>query len=233
MPGVLLTRARRGLIVSEPSELLGPIMTCEGGPVRSTDTVAIAGGITLMLLVIMACVVCSQRAAGDDFSKEKPPKREAGMTRLKTTDDDDPLENDEPELSVNYNLGDETPIHGMLPLAGIKSSAELLNELAEFGCELQDEVILSVSMIEVEYEDPLGKAKILGPRTPLSEVIDAGEVTVVSKSTAQKTRFGTNKVINGLRAVSALDDDDDEFDSATARRGSAVAVKVAPRPAGR
>ena len=31
------------------------------------------------------------------------------MTRLKTTDDDDPLENDEPELSVNYNLGDETP----------------------------------------------------------------------------------------------------------------------------
>ena len=44
-------------------------MTCEGGPVRSTDTVAIAGGITLMLLAIMACVVC-QRVAGDDFEGE-------------------------------------------------------------------------------------------------------------------------------------------------------------------
>ena len=82
----------------------------------------------------------------------------------------------------------------MLPLAGIKGSAELLNELAEFECELQDEVILSVSMIEVEYEDPLGKAKILG-LARLSEVIDAGEVTVVANY-AQKTRFGTNKVIN-------------------------------------
>ena len=156
------------------------------------------------------------------------------MTRLKTTDEDELVhgpDGDEQELSVNYYLGDDEPIHGMLPLAGIQTSAALLNELAEFGCELQDDFILSVSMVEVEYVDLRGKAKTLGPRTPLGEVIEAGEVTVVFKAAAQQQPAGRKKIINGARTISALDDDDDDFDCESAPK-RAVAVKMAPRPIG-
>ena len=150
------------------------------------------------------------------------------MTRLTTTDDDDGVpgpdddDDEREELSVSYKLSDGPPLHGNLPLAGITNSAELLQELAEFGCELQDDLILSVSTIEVEYKDEKGKRKVLGPRTPLVEVLDAGEVTVLSKAfAAQQQRGKPNRAtING--AASRTSDGDG--------RGGAVEIKVAPRP---
>ena len=138
------------------------------------------------------------------------------MTPLKTTDEDEVESlgpeaaggtDFESELSVRYELdGDgETTVDGMLPLAGIATSAELLDEIAEFGCELQDEVILSVNLIEVTYADRGGKERILGPRTSFDEVIAAGEVRVTTKGAPRPP----NRVINAARQV---------------------AVTVAPRP---
>ena len=222
-------RARRGPIVSEPSEVLGPIATCaEAGPVRSLDSVLIACSIAVVILCAIGCVIqCRASAGGDEFAKSSKPNRD-GMTRLTTTDDDDGVpgpdddDDEREELSVSYKLSDGPPLHGNLPLAGITNSAELLQELAEFGCELQDDLILSVSTIEVEYKDEKGKRKVLGPRTPLVEVLDAGEVTVLSKAfAAQQQRGKPNRAtING--AASRTSDGDG--------RGGAVEIKVAPRP---
>lgn len=233
-------RARRGLIVSEPSAELA-VATCEAGPVRSPRTVIIACSIALILLLVIGCVVCGRAGApSDDFSKEAPPRKEAGMTRLKTTDEDDPLagpddDDERDELSVHYKLGDGPPLHGMLPLAGITDSADLLSELAEFGCELQDEVILSVSTMEVEYEDARGKTKVLGPRTPFADVIQAGEATVLTKALAQQQRRSQPmRAINGLTRTSGdrADADNGELEPGRRSGKSAVAVKVAPRPVG-
>ena len=103
--------------------------------------------------------------------------------RTRTTDEDDGADD---EISVRYELvaGGNRPVEGMLPLAGITSMEELMEELAEFGCELQDETILSVHTIEAYYEDARGKTQQMGPRTPLKEVIGAGEVTVVQTAAA-------------------------------------------------
>jgi len=214
-------RAERGPIISEPSAVVGPVMTCEPPPVRSPKTVIIAFSIALVVIVLICCLVRYRAGAtSDGFSNEKPPRKEPGMTRLKTTDDDDALadsDDDDKELSVHYKLGsDDAPLHGMLPLAGISNVSELLRELAEFGCELQDDVILSTSLIEVEYKDAKGKTKMLGPRTRLSEVIDAGEATVITKAAAQqRTCGGAEESVDGIAA---------------APKKSVVAVTRAPRP---
>lgn len=172
-------RAQRGPILSEPSAVVGPIQTCESKPVHSLRTVFVAVSIALALIFTAFCVVHVRAgASGDGFSKERPPKKEHGMTQLNTADEDDPLNASDDELSVYYKLGDGPPLHGMLPLAGISNSADLLRELAEFGCELQDDVILSISTTDVEYTDHLGKTKVLGPFTPFADVTNAGEVTV-------------------------------------------------------
>lgn len=226
-------RAHRGHVVSEPSELLGPIDTCEPEPVRSMQTVFVASSIAVMLLFLVALVVhCKSAATTDDFSSAKPPSREPGMTRLKTTDDEDPLGDleDDYELSVFYHLGG-TPLHGMLPLAGIRDSSELLKELAEFGCELQDDIILNVSMMDAEYEDVKGKTKALGPRTPLSEVVRAVKVTVLSKMVAQRKRGKPPRAINGANANT----DDFEVDVDQVSIGQVrpkVEIKMSPRPVG-
>lgn len=229
-------RARRGLIVSEPSVEIGPIATCESKPLRSTQTVLVAGGIALGLLLLIGCVVCRQATAtaDDGFSKATPPRREPGMTQLKTTTDeeDEPLSGCD-ELSVQYDLGHGEPFHGMLPLAGINNAAELLTELAEFGCELQDDVILSTGHMEAEFDDAKGKTKAIGPRTPLSEVVASGEVMVTMKEQQHKRGVRPTRVINGANSRDLDDDDDLELDAPIqGRRGGAVAVKVAPRPVG-
>ena len=153
------------------------------------------------------------------------------MTRLKSTADDDELLSGGQELSVHYKVSEGATFDGMLPLTGIDSTAELLNELAEFGCELQDDVILSVATMEAEFEDANGKIKPIGPRTPLAEIIKAGEVTVLSKAFAQQQqRSRSTRVINGGRTSGdGIGNADDDFESA---RKPAVAVKVAPRPVG-
>ena len=158
------------------------------------------------------------------------------MTRVKTTDDDDEPLAGADELSVHYRLGDSEPFHGMLPLAGIVDASELLTELAEFGCELQDDIIVGVNMMQAEYEDAAGKTKVIGPRTPLSEVVEAGEVTVLTKTAAQQQRSTPARIINGSGGVPRTWDDDLDLDdiphaNAGGARG-AVAVKVAPRPVG-
>lgn len=172
-------RAHRGPLVSEPSEVLPGIEGCDVGPMRSSRAVLAALGIAMALLLLFICCMWrATRSKGDDgFSIEMPPSRSRDMTRVKTHDEEDEVSD---EINVRYELtGGGRPIEGMLPLAGIETSDELLEELAEFGCELQDEVILSVRIIEAWYEDRHGKSKQLGPRTPLREVIDAGEVTVM------------------------------------------------------
>lgn len=97
----------------------------------------------------------------------------------------------------------------------------------------------SVSMMEAEYEDAMGKMKTLGPRTPLSEVVAAGEVVVLTKTAAQQhQRSKFTRAINGgsrseQQAPQPLVDDDDlepPSHAASRTRGSAVAVRVAPRP---
>lgn len=223
-------RARRGLILSDPSPELGPIETCQPKPLRSAQTVLVAGGIALALILLVGCVVCRKAAAtaDDGFSKATPPRREPGMTQLKTTDEEDePLDGCE-ELSVQYDLGLGAPFHGMLPLAGINNSADLLTELAEFGCELQDDVILSAGHMDAEFEDAKGKAKTIGPRTPLGEIVAAGEVTVRMK---EQQRSKATRIINGASRDS---DYELELDDAPiqANRRAAVSVKVAPRLVG-
>ena len=216
-------RAHRGPIVSDPSDEFGPVDTCEAGPMRSLRTVFIASTIALAVLILVGC--CVRYRAGDLKSRREP-----GMTRLKTTDEDEPLAgadgNDMDELSVHYKLGgDSEPLHGMLPLAGISSSGELLNELAEFGCELQDEIIVNINMMEVEYTDAKGKTRSLGPRTPLAEVLEAGELVVMSKSVAAQQRSApTARAGRGARGSGS--------GSGDAERRGAVEIKVAPRPVG-
>lgn len=204
-------RAHRGPLASEPSAVLGPIDVCaRSGPARSLKDVEIALGVAGVLLVLCVAGICrTMRAQDGAYSKEKPPKREPGMQRLKTTDDDEQaLGPDDDELSVRYELGDESKvIEGMLPLTGIATSAELLDEIAEFGCELQDDIILNVSMFEATYQDR-GKTKVIGPRTSLDAIIEAGSVTVTSKATVSKDR------------MTPVDDPADE---------SAIQIKVAPR----
>ena len=85
-------------------------------------------------------------------------------------------------------------------------------------------------MMEAEYEDARGKTKILGPRTPMSEVIEAGEVKVVSKAVAQQRSGKPAARINGARTMSG--DSDFELESGRPSQRGAVAVKVAPRPVG-
>ena len=102
------------------------------------------------------------------------------MAPLKTTDDDEmglEADDDKGELAVRYELGDESPLTGMLPLFGISTSADLLVELAEFGSELQDDVILNVNSIEACFYDGV-RVKSIGPRTAFDSVVTAGEVTV-------------------------------------------------------
>merc|ERR1711939_262481 len=69
-------RARRGLIVSEPSATFGPVDTCEAEPMHSPGSVFIASGIALALLLAVGCFMCRRTSAttDDGFSKEKPPK---------------------------------------------------------------------------------------------------------------------------------------------------------------
>lgn len=192
-------RAHRGPLVSEPSEVLGPIETCIPGPVRSLQTVTIALAVAAAVCALAAVAVC--RASNKEgFSKEKPPKREPGMTRLKTTDDDE-VGIDRDELAVHYQLNDGGTIDGMLPLGGIMTSAELLDELAEFGCELQDEVFLNIHHMDVQYEDRRGKVKTVGPRTPLDEIIEAGDVTVIDRSRPPPRRNIGRASCNGSGAM--------------------------------
>ena len=71
---------------------------------------------------------------------------------------------------------------------------------AEFGCELIDGANITSETIEVTFIDArTGKTRKLGPRTPLQDVLDAGEVTVLSKAfAAQQQRGKPNRAtING------------------------------------
>jgi len=172
--------------------------------VRSLQAVTIALAVAVAVCALAAVAVC-RSSKKEGFSQAKPPKREPGMTRLKTTDDDE-AGVDRDELAVHYQLNDGDTIDGMLPLGGITTSAELLEELAEFGCELQDEIILSVNHMEAQYEDHRGKMKALGPRTPLDEVIEAGDVTVVSRSRAPPRRTGGRACCNGGGAMRVMVD---------------------------
>ena len=180
-------KAWRGKVASEPSEILEGLEGCaEGGPLRSSTTVLAALVIAaslLLLIVIALCRVTRTDYASGSFEADKHEPQKQHMTKLNTADDDDAADD---EISVRYELvsGGNRPIAGMLPLAGIASTDELLEELAEFGCELQDDTILSVPTIEAYYEDRRGKTKQLGPRTPLREVIESGEITVVQTAAA-------------------------------------------------
>ena len=184
-------RAQRGPITSEPSSVLGPITTCDE-PVRSSETVLIASGITLAVLLVCGICVCrmSSRGDGGSFSNEKKPERQ-GMAPLKTTDEEDErmMADGEEELSVRYDLyGDGETLDGMLPLGGVRTTAELLDEIAEFGYDLQDDIILNVKQLEVYYEASDGKEKVVGPRTKLVDVVAAGEVTVLNKAANAPSR---------------------------------------------
>ena len=107
-------------------------------------------------------------------------------------------------------------------------ASELMTELAEFGCELQDDVVFSVSTMEATYENAAGKTKTLGPRTTLSEVVEAGEVVVQTKSAAlEQQRTKPTRAINGSARLGSAMDDDFELPE---KGRAAVAVKVAPRP---
>jgi hypothetical protein len=193
-------KAHRGPLVSEASEVLGPIEACSVAPTYSAQTMSIALGIALTAVVLCTIAIC--RTASK--AKGRPPKKDrVGMTQLKTTDDDDLSDTDERmDLSVKYELSSGEPIDGMLPLTGIANCSELLEELAEFGCELQDDVIISVSTMEASYEDSSGKQKMIGPRTNFQEVINAGEVAVVSKArTMRQLQEQPNRSANGRARV--------------------------------
>merc|ERR1719375_2009933 len=119
---------------------------------RSAHSVQVAAGVALAVLLV--CFLVIRRTASGGSSKDRPRAKDLeGMTPLRATDEEEPLGPDDGDgdLTVHYELGDDS-IDGELPLTGIRSSSELLDELAEFGCELQDDVILSVSTIEVSYE---------------------------------------------------------------------------------
>ena len=149
-------RARRGPLISEPSEVLPSVDRCVGSgePLRSPRTVTVALAIVLVVLLCLVVILCrATRAAQqhDDgaFSKERPPSKQQKqqMSRVRTTDDDaESMARDDDEILVSYELAaGGKPIEGSLPLAGIANAHDLLDELAEFGNELQDEAILSVS----------------------------------------------------------------------------------------
>jgi hypothetical protein len=170
-------RAQRGPLVSGPSEILPGLEKCKRQPPRfSTTKVAVFAAIFVVLLV---SIFLLWRATSMHQGGRKSPKTKK-MTPVGANDNDEDLDD---ELSVRYELiiGGE-PVQGMLPLAGITTSAALLEELAEFGCELQNETILDEQHIEVYYEDRRGKTRPFGPNTPLQEALNAGEVTVVQTS---------------------------------------------------
>ena len=176
-------RAHRGPLISEPSVVLkiNDEDCHDRGPLRSSSTVLVALAIAICLLVLCVSVL-RQAMRGQGSSNAMPTSELRGakkqqMTRVRTTDEDD--EEEDEEISVKYEFVNGRPVEGMLPLAGITTTAELLEELAEFGCELQDEVTLNVHHIEAWYEDRRGKNKQIGPRVPLDDVIDAGVVVVV------------------------------------------------------
>lgn len=171
--------AHRGPLTSEPSAVLGPLETCTPPPARSLQTVVIALVVAAVVCVIAALAIC-RASTRESFSPAGAPRKEPGMTRLKMTDDDE-LEGglDRDELSVHYHLADAAPTKGMLPLGGISQVSELLEEVAEFGNELQDDMLINRSLMEVSYEDRRGKVKIVGPRSQLGEIIESGELTVV------------------------------------------------------
>lgn len=192
-------RAHRGPIISEPSAALGPLTLCAmDGPMRSPLSVQIAVGIAAILLLGCVLCICRTSSHGGTASLQlsSAPKDREGMTRLKTTDEDERLEPGEngEEISVRYDLGNGEPIEGFLPLAGINGASELLEELAEFGCELQDDIVLSVYTIEATFTDQRGKERVIGPRTPFHEAIEADQIIVSSKATVPRK---TPRVING------------------------------------
>ena len=82
-----------------------------------------------------------------------------------------------------------------MPLAGIVTSAELLDLLVEVGNELdiQDGVMFNRNLMHVTYTTASGKDKVLGPTTPLAKAIAGDEIVVTSKPKATTSKAAAPK----------------------------------------
>ncbi|KAL1504195.1 hypothetical protein AB1Y20_010604 [Prymnesium parvum] len=169
--------ARRAEKSSAPSASLGPVSACGEllPPVRAAWVrVAVPAALLLAASLCVACVGCcvcrggARRPAG-----HRPVRRQSDEEGASTLGCDD-------EVTVHYDI-DGAVQSGILPLEGVGSIAQLLEEVADFGAELIGGAEIHVEDIDVHYEEAHGKMKKITARTPLSVVLVAGSLSVSEK----------------------------------------------------
>eukprot|EP00966_Prymnesium_polylepis_P321096 7377414-Prymnesium_polylepis.1 len=174
--------SRRAELSSPASDSLGPITACgapvaaptgagAAEPLHSDVSVAIAASLVFALLGTACCCLyrAGSSASGDPLD-EKPLRKQHHQV------DQESSVGIEDEVTVHYDIQGAVQ-SGILPLDGVSTVAQLLEEVADFGCELIEGAEFEAMDIEVYYEDENGKQKKLTSKTPLSAVLVAGTLS--------------------------------------------------------
>ncbi|KAL3926790.1 MAG: hypothetical protein SGPRY_003136 [Prymnesium sp.] len=175
--------ARRAERSSQPSAPLGPVTACgkltesarndEPVGLHSQESLMIAGAIFFTLLGLVCCYLYR---VGNSSKKamHKPIRKQNEDDSMSTLGNED-------EITIHYDIEGAVQ-SGILPLEGISSIPQLLEEIADFGCELIESADIDVQDIEVYFEDQLGKKmKKVTTRTPLETVLLANSLSVTEK----------------------------------------------------
>lgn len=174
--------ARRGELSSPPSSALGPVAACSSAAntgqnlalsVHSQSAVVIAAALVFLLCGLSCCYLF--------WAMTRGRRREKRGQMVRTVDQESSIGMGAEEVTVHYHISGAVQ-SGVLPLEGVTSIEDLLEEIAEFGMELIEGADIEAQDLDVHYEDQGGKLKKLGQRTPLSTVCASESLTVTEKS---------------------------------------------------